>query len=62
MKERRKERRRLRRLKLARLKFIDESGVNIAMTRLRGRAPKCERVVGSVPQNWGSNMRMLAAL
>jgi hypothetical protein len=27
-----------------RLKFIDESGVNLAMTRLYGRAPKGERV------------------
>jgi transposase len=52
----------LRRLKSARLKFIDESGVNIAMTRLWGRAPKGERVVGSVPQNWGRNITMLAAL
>jgi transposase len=52
--------RRLRRLKLARLKFIDES--NIAMTRLWGRAPKGQRVLGSVPQNWGRNVTMLAAL
>jgi transposase len=44
------------------LKFIDESGVNIAMTRLWGRAPKGQRVVGSVPQNWGSNITLLAAL
>jgi hypothetical protein len=32
-------------------KFIDESGVNISMTRLYGRAPKGERVLGSAPQN-----------
>jgi transposase len=44
------------------LKFIDESGVNIAMTRLWGRAPKGQRVVGSVPQNWGCNITLLAAL
>ena len=50
------------RLDLRRLKFIDESGVNISMTRLYGRAPCGERVVGSVPQNWGQNITMLAAL
>jgi transposase len=44
------------------VKFIDESGVNIAMTRLWGRAPRGQRVVGSVPQNWGRNITMLAAL
>jgi transposase len=44
------------------LKFIDESGVNLAMTRLYGRAPKGVRVSGSVPQNYGQNVTMLAAL
>jgi transposase len=47
---------------LARFKFIDESGVNISMTRLYGRAPKGQRVLGSVPQNWGRNITLLAAL
>lgn len=47
---------------LRRLKFIDESGVNIAMTRLYGRAPKGQRVVGSAPQNYGENITMLGAL
>jgi len=47
---------------LRRLKFIDESGVNLAMTRLYGRAPRGERVVGSVPQNYGENVSMLGAL
>jgi len=45
-----------------RFKFIDESGVNIAMTRLYGRAPRGQRVVGSVPQNYGQNLTMLASL
>jgi transposase len=44
------------------LKFIDESGVNLAMTRLYGRAPRGERVIGAVPQNYGANVTMLAAL
>jgi transposase len=45
-----------------RLKFVDESGVNIAMTRLYGRAPRGERVIGSAPQNYGENITMLGAL
>jgi transposase len=49
-------------LDLKRLKFIDEFGVNLAMTRLYGRAPRGGRVVGSAPQNYGSNIRMLASL
>lgn len=30
--------------------FLDETGVNTAMTRLYGRAPRGERLVGKVPQ------------
>jgi transposase len=44
------------------LKFIDESGVNLAMTRLYGRTPKGMRVIGSVPQSYGQNVTMVAAL
>jgi transposase len=36
--------------------------VNLAMTRRYGRAPRGERVVGAVPQNYGANVTMLAAL
>jgi transposase len=45
-----------------RLKFVDESGINIAMTRLYGRAPRGERVTASAPQNYGENITMLGAL
>jgi transposase len=41
---------------------VDESGVNLAMTRLYGRAPTGERVIGSVPQNYGPNVTVLGAL
>jgi transposase len=47
---------------LQRFKFVDESGVNLAMTRRFGRAPRGERVIGAVPQNYGTNLTMLAAL
>ena len=33
----------------SKLVFLDESGVNTAMTRLYGRAPKNERVVDTIP-------------
>jgi transposase len=49
-------------LACAHLKCIDESGVNLAITRRYGRAPRGERVVGAVPQNYGVHVTMLAAL
>lgn len=50
------------RMDLRLFKFIDESGVNLAMTRLYGRAPRGERAVGSVPINYGANVTMIGAL
>ena len=49
-------------LDVRRLTFVDESGVNLAMTRLYGRAPPGERVVGSAPQNYGQNITILGAV
>ena len=45
-----------------RFKFVDASGVNLAMTRRVGRAPRGERVIGAVPQHYGANLTMIAAL
>jgi len=47
---------------VGKLRFLDESGSSIAMTRLFGRAAKGERIFDTVPQNYGSNITMLAAL
>lgn len=47
---------------VSRLKFIDEAGSNLAMTRLYGRAAPGERVIDSVPKNYGENISMLACL
>lgn len=47
---------------LRRLKFIDESGVNLALTRLYGRAPRGERAIGSTPINYGQNLTLIGAL
>jgi transposase len=44
------------------LTFIDASGVNLAMTRRYGRAPRGERVMEAVPQHYGPTVTMLAAL
>ena len=49
-------------LDLRRLKFIDESGVNLALTRLYGRAPRGERAIGSTPINYGQNLTLIGAL
>jgi transposase len=45
-----------------RLKFLDESGSNLALTRLYGRAAPGERMAEGVPQNYGENVTMLAAI
>jgi DDE superfamily endonuclease len=42
--------------------FVDDTGVNIAMTRRYGRAPKGVRVQGAAPVNKGKNVTVLGAL
>jgi transposase len=55
-------RKRRRRLDPKRLIFVDESGLNLALTRLYARAPRGVRAIGSVPQNYGQSLTVLAAL
>lgn len=52
----------LKQLDLRRCKFIDESGINLALTPLYGRAPRGERAVGSTPINYGQNVTLIGAL
>jgi len=47
---------------LKHLKFIDESGVNIGMTRLFGRASAGQRVVEATPGHSGTHYTLIAAL
>ena len=54
--------RRVRRVRQRRLRFIDEAGVNLAMTRLHGRAPRGERVRESVPRNYGAHTSVIGTL
>lgn len=44
------------------LVFVDESGVNLGMTRRYGRAIRGERVHDSCPRNTGQNISLLGAL
>lgn len=45
-----------------RLVFVDESGVNLAMTRANARAPSGERVIDHVPGGRWSNYSVIAGL
>ena len=45
-----------------RLVFVDESGTNLSLTPRYGRAPRGQRVVGSVPRNHGPNVTLVAAM
>jgi hypothetical protein len=41
--------------------FIDESGLNLGMTRNYGRAPRGERLYDSCPKNRGQNISLIGA-
>ncbi len=47
---------------MERFRFIDECGINIAMTRHFGRARRGQRVHDAVPKNHGKNVTVLGAL
>jgi transposase len=42
--------------------FIDESGINLAMTRLFARSPKGERARGKRPSKRGENVSLIGAI
>lgn len=44
------------------LVFIDETGVNLAMTRRYGRAKRGKRAYGKCPYNRGKNVTVIGAL
>jgi transposase len=60
-KKRRQFRRKVRRIKAKRLIFVDETGVNTAMTPTHAWAPRGERAIGQVPASWGT-LTFIAAL
>ncbi len=47
---------------VSKLKFLDETGSQLNMTRLYGRAIPGERVVEAIPSDYGSNYTLIAAL
>jgi transposase len=42
--------------------FVDESGTDISMDRLRSRAPRGARAYGKVPKNRGKNLTLIASM
>jgi transposase len=60
--ERRQWREQTKELDARKFVFLDESGSNIALTRLYARAPKGKRAHGSLPRNRGKNMTLIASL
>ena len=46
----------------SRLRFIDEAGVNLALTRTYGRAPAGERVIERVPRNYGAQTSLISSI
>lgn len=42
--------------------FVDECGINLAMTRSYARSPEGQRAVGSIPRKWGPNITLIASL
>ena len=42
--------------------FIDETGVNLRMVRLYGRALKGERAIGDRPERQGGNVTLIGAM
>jgi transposase len=49
-------------LDAAKLIFLDETGINTKMTRLRGRAPKGKRCIASVPHGHWMTTTFIAGL
>jgi transposase len=45
-----------------RLRFVDESGANVTLTRRYGWAPINERCHGSAPRNYDQNLTLVASL
>jgi transposase len=45
-----------------RLRFIDETGVNITLTRRYGRAPRGARITESVPKNYRAQRSIISAI
>jgi transposase len=60
--EREEWRKKVKDLDVKKCRVIDETGSNIALTRLYARAPKGKRVKGLIPRNRGKNVTLISDL
>jgi transposase len=60
--ERQKFREQVKDLDASKLRIIDETGSNLALTRLYARAPRGKRAKGTIPRNRGKNVTMITDL
>jgi transposase len=60
--ERQEWREQAKKLDVSKLVFLDETGSNVALTRLFARAPKGKRATGSIPRHRGKNLTMISVL
>ena len=42
--------------------FVDETGVNLALARLYGRARRGQRATGAIPKNYGESVTLIGAI
>jgi transposase len=52
----------IRRVPFERLVFLDESGMNVSMSRSHAWMKRGEELVDRVPMNWGKNLTLLGAI
>jgi transposase len=52
----------IKNLDTSKLRIIDETGSNLALTRLYGRAPRGRRAKGTIPRKRGKNLTMVTDL
>jgi len=52
----------IRRVPIDKLVFLDESGMNLSMSRSHAWVQRGEEFVDRVPMNWGTNLTLLGAI
>lgn len=54
--------RKIRRVPTDRLVFLDESGMNVSMSRSHAWVKRGEEFIDRIPMNWGKNLTLLGAI
>jgi transposase len=54
--------RQIRRVPIDRLVFLDESGMNVSMSRSHAWVKRGEEFIDRIPMNWGKNLTLLGAI